>query len=124
MSHAKALYKNNMMGLPTKVSVFDDIAYDESGNRIWYSVENADGLGYTQATLPGVGVYFADRVGGSVGTFSLKRMDLVAGGFRKGNFAYFPVTDAQGNVWIIAEFDKRDSPYSYMHSTSLQGVLW
>lgn len=40
-----------MIGLPTKVSVFDDIAYDESGNRIWYSVENADGSGYTQATL-------------------------------------------------------------------------
>lgn len=102
------------------------MAYDESGNRIWYSVEDADGSGYALATLPGVGVYYADRTSGSLGKFSLKRMDLVAGGFREGvnGAVYIPVADAQGNVWIIAEFDKRGSPYSYMHSISLQGALW
>lgn len=96
MSHAKALYKNNMMGLPTKVSVFDDIAYDETGTRVSYSVKNnGTGIDYTEVSVPGVGVFRSTS--GATG-FSLDRQDLVAGGFRKGNFAYFPVTDAQGNV--------------------------
>ena len=72
-------YKNSASGLPVRAYKFSSfpenitldevnegtnlsnveqeiaMAYDESGNRIWYSVENADGTGYTQATLPGVG---------------------------------------------------------------------
>lgn len=96
MSHAKALYKNNMIGLPTKVSVFDDIAYDETGTRVSYSEKNnGTGIDYTEVSVPGVGVFRSTS--GATG-FSLDRQDLVAGGFRKGNFAYFPVTDAQGNV--------------------------
>lgn len=120
MSHAKALYKNNMIGLPTKVSVFDDlptsvtlsqvnssagvsgtksnidIAYDETGTRVSYSVKNnGTGIDYTEVSVPGVGVFRSTS--GATG-FSLDRQDLVAGGFREGNFAYFPVTDAQGNV--------------------------
>lgn len=91
------------------------MAYDESGNRIWYSVEDADGSGYALATLPGVGVYYADRTSGSLGKFSLKRMDLVAGGFREGvnGAVYIPVADAQGNVRGYASKGGLESAYGY-----------
>lgn len=63
MSHAKALYKNNMMGLPTKVSVFDDIAYDETGTRVSYSVKNnGTGIDYTEVGASGmVNPYYTPR---------------------------------------------------------------
>ena len=91
------------------------MAYDESGNRIWYSVEDADGSGYALATLPGVGVYYADRTSGSLGKFSLKRMDLVAGGFREGvnGAVYIPVADAQRNVRGYASKGGLESAYGY-----------
>lgn len=118
--HAKTAYKLNAAGLPEVAYIqnaydanltltavnsgtVEDIealmymAYDESGGRIWTRVKTAerdDG----EVTLSGVGVYSAD-IKNQV-DYTLKRMDLVAGGYRdmKSDKAYFPVTDAQGNV--------------------------
>ena len=92
-----------------------DIAYDEGGDRLWYSYNKlADGSGMTRVTLPGVGVYEATKTNGVNGTFKLVRKDLVAGGYRDeaGN-AHFPVMDAQGNVRGYATTDGIQSAYDY-----------
>jgi RHS repeat-associated protein len=92
-----------------------DIAYDEGGDRLWYSYNKlADGSGMTRVTLPGVGVYEAMKTNGVNGTFKLVRKDLVAGGYRDeaGN-AHFPVMDAQGNVRGYATSDGIQSAYDY-----------
>src|SRR5574344_1472712 len=121
----KVVYKNNESGLPVQMYKYrvmpgnitlDDVnagttydnlavsasfAYDESGTRIWYSVDDYEnGKGYTEATIPGVGVYERERNKDVTGLFYLGRMDLVAGGYRDGvgGTAYFPIADAQGNV--------------------------
>ena len=73
-----------------------DIAYDDGGDRLWYSYNKlADGSGMTRVTLPGVGVYEATKTNGVNGVFKLVRKDLVAGGYRDeaGN-AHFPMMDA------------------------------
>ena len=57
-----------------------DIAYDENGDRVWYSYSGTgQDRGFTEITVPGVGVYRADRGDGADGEFRLVRMDLVAG---------------------------------------------
>jgi len=92
-----------------------DIAYDEGGDRLWYSYNKlADGSGMTRVTLPGVGVYEATKTNGVNGEFKLVRKDLVAGGYRDeaGN-AHFPVMDAQGNVRGYATSDGIQSAYDY-----------
>ncbi|MBO4829060.1 MAG: RHS repeat-associated core domain-containing protein [Fibrobacter sp.] len=92
-----------------------DIAYDDGGDRLWYSYNKlADGSGMTRVTLPGVGVYEATKTNGVNGTFKLVRKDLVAGGYRDeaGN-AHFPVMDAQGNVRGYATSDGMQSAYDY-----------
>ena len=92
-----------------------DIAYDEGGDRLWYSYNKlADGSGMTRVTLPGVGVYEATKTNGVNGTFKLVRKDLVAGGYRDeaGN-AHFPVMDAQSNVRGYATSDGIQSAYDY-----------
>ena len=55
------------------------------------------------------------RVGAGATGFSLKRMELVAGGFRdvESGIAYFPVTDAQGNVRGYAATEGLKSAYDY-----------
>ncbi|PWJ57069.1 MULTISPECIES: RHS repeat domain-containing protein [unclassified Fibrobacter] len=112
-------YKLNSLGLPEKVfklnnlqpnltkdavdreNVFDvkatiSMAYDEGGNRLWYSVvNNSTQNNYTEATIPGIGTY--KNVNGN--GFELERMDLIAGGYRDSKgIAYYPVADAQGNI--------------------------
>ena len=92
-----------------------DIAYDDGGDRLWYSYNKlADGSGMTRVTLPGVGVYEATKTNGVNGVFKLVRKDLVAGGYRDeaGN-AHFPVMDAQGNVRGYATSDGMQSAYDY-----------
>lgn len=99
MSHAKALYKNNMMGLPTKVSVFDAIAYDEAGTRVSYSVKNnGTGIDYTEVSVPGVGVF---RSTSSATGFSLDRQDLVVDN-----------TDSRSR-WQSKEFDGDHGKYYF-----------
>ncbi len=92
-----------------------DIAYDEGGDRLWYSYNKlADGSGMTRVTLPGVGVYEATKTNGVNGTFKLVRKDLVAGGYRdEAGHAHFPVMDAQGNVRGYATSDGIQSAYDY-----------
>lgn len=139
--HNFVAYKNNKYGAPTRITKFTsspsgislemvnnsvgelpdakfsiDVAYDENGDRVWYSVNDiADNkTGYTRVTLPGVGVYEAPRTNGVNGAFKLVRKDLIAGGYRdaSGN-ARFPVTDAQGNVRSYAMTSGLRSAYDY-----------
>ena len=92
-----------------------DIAYDENGDRVWYSYSGTgQDRGFTEITVPGVGVYRADRVDGADGEFRLVRMDLVAGGYRDaGGSVHFPVKDAQGNVRGYASSAGLESAYDY-----------
>lgn len=92
-----------------------DIAYDDGGDRLWYSYNKlSDGSGMTRVTLPGVGVYEATKTNGVNGTFKLVRKDLVAGGYRdEAGHARFPVMDAQGNVRGYATSDGIQSAYDY-----------
>jgi RHS repeat-associated protein len=92
-----------------------DIAYDENGDRVWYSYSGTgQDRGFTEITVPGVGVYRADRVDGADGEFRLVRMDLVAGGYRDaGGSVHFPVKDAQGNVRGYASTAGLESAYDY-----------
>ena len=92
-----------------------DIAYDENGDRVWYSYSGTvSDKGFTEITVPGVGVYRAEKVNGTNGYFRLVRMDLVAGGFRDaGGSAHFPVKDAQGNVRGYASAAGLGSAYDY-----------
>lgn len=92
-----------------------DIAYDENGDRVWYSYSGTgQDRGFTEITVPGVGVYRADRGDGADGEFRLVRMDLVAGGYRDaGGSVHFPVKDAQGNVRGYASSAGLESAYDY-----------
>ena len=92
-----------------------DIAYDDGGDRLWYSYNKlSDGSGMTRVTLPGVGVYEATKTNGVNGTVKLVRKDLVAGGYRdEAGHAHFPVMDAQGNVRGYATSDGIQSAYDY-----------
>jgi RHS repeat-associated protein len=89
------------------------MAYDESGDRIWTSFKGA-GIDEEFATMPGVGEYHVQHVVGN-DNFTLIRMDLVAGGFRdmESDVAYFPVTDAQGNIRGYATTTGLQSAYDY-----------
>ncbi len=134
---AKSVYRLNAAGLPeivyiligeqdgltldqvnagdvTDVAETMRMAYDEGGNRIWTGFKGA-GIDYEMAEMPGVGTYEWTHIGSGATGFSLKRMDLVAGGFRdmRSGVAYFPVTDAQGNVRGYATTAGLQSAYDY-----------
>ena len=138
--HNNVVYKNNKNGMPTKVFSFAsipqnitlddvyeernimqtaseriDIAYDEGGDRIWYSFNKLDdGSGETNLMLPGVGVYTASKINGVDGEFSLTRHDLIAGGYRDASgIAHFPILDAQGNVRGYATTEGLKSVFDY-----------
>ncbi len=138
--HNKVVYKNNKNGMPIKVFGFTsipqditlddvnkeenslknaseriDIAYDESGDRIWYSFNNLeDGSGETRVMLPGVGEYKASKTDGIDGEFTLTHHDLIAGGYRDASgVAHFPVLDAQGNVRGYATTEGLKSAFDY-----------
>lgn len=109
------------------------MAYDEGGERIWTSFKGA-GIDFEIATLPGVGEYHVQHIVDNAG-FALKRMDLVAGGFRdmENDIAYFPVTDVQGNVRGYATTAGLQSAYDYyaygtadeiMHGPSDDNKRW
>lgn len=97
-----------------------DFLYDESGRQIWKEEKNwtitADGKttgssGYEKMKIPGVGEYFAS----AGGTLHFTEIDLVGGGHRLGRFgsAYFPMTDAQGNIRGYASKGGLESMYAY-----------
>ena len=92
------------------------MAYDETGERIWTGFKGA-GVDYELAEMPGVGTYGWTHAGSETSGFTLKRMDLVAGGYRvprgSESIAYFPVTDAQGNVRGYASTAGLQSAYDY-----------
>lgn len=132
----KVAYELDSRGLPEKVRKFSsipdgisltnmdvgvtsgeqtaeiDMAYDETGSRIWYAVDSA-GLGYTEVTFPGVGIYSLDKNSSGTPAYTLDREVLVAGGFRKGGIAYYPVTDVQGNVRGYVSKNGLESAYDY-----------
>ncbi|HKM33425.1 MAG TPA: RHS repeat-associated core domain-containing protein, partial [Lachnospiraceae bacterium] len=148
--HAKTSYKLNAAGLPEVAyiqneyhadltlsavngGVVEDIKdimymnYDESGQRIWTRIKTKDG-DYAEFTLSGVGVYSADigaQTGDAETVYTLKRMDLVAGGYRDGvnGKAYFPVTDAQGNVRGYASDEGLVSAYDYYAYGGVEDIV-
>ncbi|HQB65189.1 MAG TPA: RHS repeat-associated core domain-containing protein, partial [Fibrobacteraceae bacterium] len=143
--HAKTSYKLNAAGLPEVAYIQNEyhadltlsdvnsgsvndiettmyMNYDESGQRIWTRIKK-EGRDYAEFTLSGVGVYLAD-IGAQTG-YSLTRMDLVAGGYRDGinGKAYFPVTDAQGNVRGYANDEGLVSAYDYYAYGGVEDIV-
>ena len=106
------------------------MAYDEGGNRIW-TVASGTAMSFDRAIIPGVGVYTASSGSSS---FTLERMDLVAGGFLdEAGVAHYPVTDAQGNIRGYASTAGLDGAYDYypygsavevQHASADNGKRW
>lgn len=129
--YANAAYELDSRALPERVRLYPEIpsaisqdnlddyessesgqvhmAYDESGQRVYYGFNGGDSE-YGEATMSGVGVY---RRGGVETPYSLSRQDLIAGGYRKDGSAYFPVTDVQGNIRGYANTSGVKSAYAY-----------
>ena len=133
--NARAAFRLNAAGLPEKAYLIKpgyadptirevnadnvggvvmtlQMAYDEGGNRIWTTARGT--VSYDRAVIPGVGEYSAQPVSGSSSSFTLERMDLVAGGFRdEAGVAHFPVTDAQGSIRGYASTAGLEGAYDY-----------
>ncbi len=129
--YSRAVYELDSRALPEKVRLYREIptgisqenladfepqerasvlmAYDENGQRLHYAFFGG-GSESAEATFPGVGAY---RREGADSAYFLDRADLVAGGFRRGGTAYFPVTDVQGNVRGYANTSGVQSAYAY-----------
>ena len=129
--YARAAYELDARALPEKVRLYPEVpagitqdnledcessesaqirmAYDENGRRVYFSYIDGSS-GYGEANLGGVGTYRKD---GSDSAYSLVRLDLVAGGYRKDGAAYFPVTDVQGNIRGYANTSGVQSAYAY-----------
>ena len=129
--YARAAYELDSRALPEKVRLYPEVpagitqdnledcessesaqirmAYDENGRRVYFSYIDGSS-GYGEANLGGVGTYRKD---GSDSAYSLVRLDLVAGGYRKDGAAYFPVTDVQGNIRGYANTSGVQSAYAY-----------
>jgi len=137
--HNKVVYKNSELGQPVKITTFTsmpsnitledvnkekdfanvesvvDVAYDEAGNRLWYSVDNrVRNEKWMEVTLPGIGVFRSENTDAANPTYELVRQDLVAGAYRdaSGN-AHFPVLDAQGSVRGYVTSAGLESAYDY-----------
>jgi len=137
--HHKTAYKLNSLGLPEKVMLYSkqleipsdisveiidnehiydeeygnvNMAYDESGTRIWESTYTRGGYQGSNVTIPGIGIYRKETLAGD---FKLTHLDLVGGGFRKGlaEEAIYPMVDAQGNVRAYASASGIKSAYDY-----------
>ena len=137
--HNKVVYKNSELGLPVKITKFStmpasitlddvnnekmfenvesvvDIAYDEAGNRLWYSVDNkVRNENWIVVTLPGIGVFKSNNPFATTPLYELVRSDLVAGGYRDaGDNIHFPVLDAQGSVRGYMSSSGLESAYDY-----------
>ena len=49
-----------------------DVAYDEAGNRLWYSVDNrVRNEKWTEVTLPGIGVFRSENTDAASPTYNL-----------------------------------------------------
>ena len=92
-----------------------DIAYDEAGNRLWYSVDNrVRNEKWTEVTLAGVGVFKSQDADAANPTYNFVRQDLVAGAYRDASGkAHFPVLDAQGSVRGYVTKSGLESAYDY-----------
>ncbi len=134
------VYKNSNKGLPLKIIQFskmpkditlkqvnDDahfenvenvinVAYDDEGTRLWYSVTNGNNEDIkTVVTLPGFGTLLSSNASSSEPTYDLAYTDLVDGGYRdvQTNVAKFPIKDAQGNVRGYVEKNGVVNAYDY-----------
>lgn len=132
----KVGYKLNSLGMPERVTRFASLpatlsltdidkgttldeeigtiqmAYDESGSRIWERNSRRYLKATSHVTIPGFGVYMRE----TSPYFAMERLDLVNGGYRNGGvngIALFPMTDAQGNVRGYADKDGARSLYTY-----------
>lgn len=148
-SYNKVVYKNSEQGLPIKITAFSvmpssitldavnneanfaneefvvDIAYDEAGNRLWYSVDNkVRNEKWIEVVLAGIGAFRSENADDENPTYSLVRQDLVAGGYRDvGGTAHFPILDAKGNVHGYVTKDGLESAYDYYPYGTVVDVL-
>ncbi len=92
-----------------------DVAYDEAGSRLWYSVDNrVRNEKWTEVTLAGIGVFKSENADAASPTYNLVRQDLVAGAYRDASgSARFPVLDAQGSVRGYVTSAGLESAYDY-----------
>ncbi|MBO7551749.1 MAG: RHS repeat-associated core domain-containing protein [Fibrobacter sp.] len=99
---------------------YTDFLYDESGRQIWKQEKSwtettsgttTESTVYQKMKIPGVGEYFASNGG----ALHFTNVDLVGGGHRLGRIgsAYFPMTDAQGNIRGYASKIGLESMYAY-----------
>ena len=91
-----------------------EMAYDESGQRIWTDFRVGAPAYRMGVTYPGVGEY--SYLGNSPsGALELTRIDLPGGGFRAGaaGAALFPVKDLQGSVRGFAGSNGLASAFGY-----------
>ena len=133
------VYKNSELGQPLKITTFTnmpsnitledvneekdfanmesvvDVAYDEAGSRLWYSVDNrVRNEKWIEVTLPGIGVFRSQDADAANPAYELVREDLVAGAFRDaGGMAHFPLLDAQGSVRGYVKKSGLESAYDY-----------
>ena len=146
--NTKTVYKNSELGQPVKITTFNvmpttisledvdmekdfsgvksvvDVAYDEAGSRLWYSVDNRDrNEKWIEVTLPGIGTFRSENTDAASPTYNLVRQDLVAGAYRdaSGN-AHFPVLDAQGSVRGYMTTAGLESAYDYYPYGNVIGV--
>lgn len=135
----KVVYKNSESGLPVKITKFSsmpsditlemvnadepfenvdtviNIAYDNDGERLWYSVDDRlNGKKWTNVYLSGFGVFRSENEDTDNPTYELVKSELVAGGFRDASGKVrFPVADAQGNIRGYVTESGLESAYDY-----------
>jgi len=133
--HKKTAYSLNTSGLPELVRFYGELptnlssqdvedgllydegfscikmAYDDKSDRVFERADSKAGFLWSKIIIPGLGVYKKERFG----EYNLDQIDLVAGGFRKGEGkkAIFPMSDAQGNIRGYASVDGIEASYGY-----------
>src|SRR5690554_690917 len=134
---SKNVYMINAYGLPDKVYRFSNLtstiklsdvengtitgeeektqmAYDETGNRIWMRTVGAD-FDNERAIVPGIGEYSGSRTFND-GQITLSKIDLIGGGVRSGDggLALFPVKDVQRSVRGYASKNGLEQAIGYL----------
>ena len=140
--HNKVVYKNSELGQPLKITSFSvmpdqitlddvyevkgknnfanveavvDVAYDESGNRLWYSVDNrVRNEKWIMVTLPGIGKFKSSNPSAAMPLYEFVQKDLVSGGYRDAaDNIHLPILDAQGSVRGFVSSQGLESAYDY-----------
>jgi RHS repeat-associated protein len=92
-----------------------EIAYDNDGERLWYSVNDyLNGEKWTNIYLPGLGIFHSKNDNVEIPVYELIKKELVAGGYKDvSEKIWYPVADAQGNVRGYVTDAGLESAYDY-----------